>query len=37
MILCTCGWGTLADEALPHYCPLCGFDLWSYFQTENDE
>lgn len=38
MILCQCGWGTLGNKiALPHYCPVCGFDLWAFFNRYGEE
>ena len=33
--LCTCGHGSLDPEELPpDNCPLCGFDLFSYFESQ---
>ena len=31
-VLCQCGWGQLAMPAdeVPQFCPICGFDFWSY-------
>jgi len=38
MILCTCGWGDMRwNAALPHFCPMCGFNLWSYFGQEDED
>lgn len=31
-VLCGCGWGRLGLPQcdVPEFCPLCGFDFWSY-------
>lgn len=31
-VLCQCGWGRLGivECDVPEYCPVCGFDFWSY-------